>query len=97
MNTITTIIPGIDIATFDEYLPFEDKKVWVYDISKQFKSYGHWTLYLDIEIDGKRHELKCLTTDSMMIDDWHEGGKEQAIRMVLINNEEKLQEIAEVI
>lgn len=59
--TDSNVIPGIE-------------SIYVYHISNQFRSYGHWKLSVTVEVDGKRLELSHITTDSMMIDDWSNDG-----------------------
>jgi hypothetical protein len=100
-NTINSPITGLDAATVDQYLPFEGKEVWIWHISKTFRSYGHWTLTLDIEVEGRRKTITAITTNSQMIDNWDGSdendhvGKLSAINEVLGDNEERLLELAE--
>ena len=107
-NIINSPITGLDVNSIDQILPFEGKEVWIWSISKSFRSYGHWALTLDIEVNGRKKTLTAITTNSLMVDYW-EGldgekhnfldddymGKFDAVQEVLNDNEERLLELAE--
>lgn len=93
----------IDESTVDALLPFSGATVWVWYISKQQTGYGHWRLTLEIEVNGSKHNLTHITTDSQMIDDWNsddddrrESGINEAIEYTLRNNEDELQGLDKV-
>ena len=107
-NTINSPINGLDLNSIDQSLPFEGKEVWIWSVSKFFRSYGHWTLKVDIEVNGSKKTLTAITTDSLMIDNWDGLGGEdhaflgkdyvgmqEAIVIVLKDNEERLIDMAE--
>lgn len=100
-NIINSPITGLDANSVDQCLPFEGKEVWIWSVSKLFRSYGHWTLTVDVEVEGRRSTLTKVTTNSQMIDNWHESDDEDyvgmlaAVNEVLDDNEERLLELAE--
>ena len=107
-NIINSPITDLDLNSIDQLLPFEGKEVWIWHISKLFRSYGHWTLSAEVEVEGRKQTLTAVTTNSHMIDNWDglDGepqnfvdadyvGKQKAIEEVLGDNEERLLELAE--
>ena len=109
-NYITSRVSGVDTNAIDVLLPleFEEKKVVLWHIDKVQTGYGHWKLLLDIDVEGERHILAAMTTDSIMIDYWdgkeHPGegpswleddyvGRLTAIDVVLNANQDQLIEL----
>lgn len=112
-NTITS--PFYSLTTdatehIDLFLPFEGRSVMIWSIDHKMTGYGNWDLFLDVEIDNKRHKLKAHTTHSIMIDYWdgkeHESdgpqwmdndyqGKISAIELVFRMNEHRLAELVQ--
>ena len=56
---------------FNELPEDFEANISVWHLQKSFKSYGHWTLELELEINGKKLEVKTITTNSELIDDWN--------------------------
>lgn len=69
-NVINSAVHSVNTQSIDELLPFENRAVWIWHVTHQFVSYGHWRVILDMDIDDKKIVLSSLCTDSIMIDYW---------------------------
>lgn len=87
-------LSSLNVDAIDSMLPFDGKDVWIWYVSKEFKSHGHWTLTVSIEVAGANKKLKAITTNSELIDNWDDS-LQQAVEIVLGANEERLMELVE--
>lgn len=104
-NQINIVKPyEIKEEELDSLLPFEGKKVWLWNVSKTETGYGHWKIAVELEIDGEKIELTHTTTNSRLIDAWKDDAGEvnqstitTVIDMTLSANDNKMVEFVESI
>lgn len=104
MNTprnYITALPSYQFATdqIDDYLPFTGKHVFIRNIARIPKGYGHWKLTVELRINDQKLVLWTVTSDSQLIDEWRTDDREvnqetmaQVVAIVLAANEDKLED-----
>ena len=95
-------VPGVESQFLKKldylftYVGLENAEIKLWNLKTTFKSYGHWVVTLEMEINGEKVTIKELTTNSQMIDNFKDEEdaitKIEALISVIESNDSLLME-----
>jgi hypothetical protein len=67
------------------YCGIQNTEVKLWNLNVKFKSYGHWLITLELNVNGEKINLKKTTTDSQLIDRFKDEENAEAAMEVLMD------------